>query len=230
MCCVQVEPLKGDRAQYYTSLSRERFIFFVRMVEACGAEEVYKKLTGYQETLLSFRDALTVGITRLKRIRGWRNFAHFNSDWGSPDTLRRNAIAALMAVSSVSRETVFRPIDPEVREARRVQSLTGEFGPGGQYGPVRCPYPPLNVLFEIFDALCPCTFSRHHCVSMIIILSHGDAALQSTPSYRLDLIMCSCTHRSISLWTDSACEFSTRGRLVHTGRCTISTCTTPSRR
>lgn len=88
------------------------------------------------ETLLDFRDALTVGITRLYRHRGWRHFAHVNPGWDRADTIRHNAIKALIAVSCCAREYVFRPLDVELREARRVEALKGEFGPGGESGPV----------------------------------------------------------------------------------------------
>jgi hypothetical protein len=106
------------------------------MVELFGAEEAYTEMARGQTTKTSFRDAITIGVTRLFRIRGWRHFARMVDGSTSVSTVRRAAIRALVAVSASVREGLFGSTDKDVQEARRVPSLLGEFGPDGVSGPV----------------------------------------------------------------------------------------------
>eukprot|EP00037_Helgoeca_nana_P020406 m.202635 g.202635 ORF g.202635 m.202635 type:complete len:578 (-) comp25249_c2_seq10:26-1759(-) len=131
-----IEEGHGDRCKYYTSLDRDKFIDWVEMVELLGAVDAYTEMARGQKTTISFRDAITIAITRLRRIRGWRHFEYVIDGATSTTALRRSAIRATIAVSACVRLGVFGPTDKDVQEARRVPSLMGEFGPGGDYGPV----------------------------------------------------------------------------------------------
>jgi hypothetical protein len=118
------------------------------MNEACGADETFAALGKGQAAKIEWRDAITIGVTRLFRIRGWRHYAHVVDGGVSPKAIRRSAIKALIAVSACTREYLMRPADEDIQEARRVHSLTGEFGPGGERGPVHLVLDGLGVRVE----------------------------------------------------------------------------------
>lgn len=121
---------------FYTGMTVSNLQYYIECNKVAMADVLYQRLLRGQSCRFTYEDAICIGITRLFRIRQWKQFEF---TLGIPaNTIRISAKRAYLVTQCVVNVTINRIQDKSVRGRFRVPCLSGEFGdkhPPGQ-GPV----------------------------------------------------------------------------------------------
>ena len=131
---------RRQRVNTFSPLNHNQLVAEIELLEAAGAEGAYAAISP-RKPLVSFRDAFCIGLARLYRMRPYVALAELTScvsATGSAqrDKLRLCVLTAQEVAVYIGDRTTLRPLDAAFRELHRVPCMKGEFGPGGEYGPV----------------------------------------------------------------------------------------------
>ena len=140
---------RRQRVETFSPLTQNQLVAEIELLEAAGAEGAHAPISP-KKPLLSFRDAFCIGLVRLHRMRPYVALAELTScisGTGSAqrDRLRLCVLAAQEVAVYIGDRTTLRPLDVACREEHRVPCMKGEFGPGGEHGPVAKIYDGLKL-------------------------------------------------------------------------------------
>ena len=131
---------RRQRVETFSPLTQNQLVAEIELLKAAGAEGAYAAISP-KNPLLSFPDAFCIGLVRLYRMRPYVALAEMTScisGTGSAqrDRLRLCVLAAQEVAVYIGDATTLRPLDFAYREEHRVPCMKGEFGPGGEHGPI----------------------------------------------------------------------------------------------